>query len=802
MESFFNRFNLGVKQSEGSLVAPSEEPNRLTVAIRIRPILKREEERANSEIIARTIDEHTIATMDLTEDFIGDILKKERIQREKRFLFDHAFDETASQTQVFENTGKSLIEFVLRGFNTALFAYGATGAGKTYTMLGTDTNPGVMALMLEELFKCLDSQENENYVVTMSYMEIYNENIKDLLSGKGEYLDLRDDGAKGMVVVGITAVKTTSPYEVMSNLRKGNRNRTQESTGANEFSSRSHAVLQISVAFKELNSKNQLVDKRVGKLSMVDLAGSERAAETQNRGIRMIEGASINRSLLALGNCINALVESGKKKKYVNYRDSKLTRLLKDSLGGNCKTVMIANISPVFAHYDETMNTLKYAYRARSIKNAIQQNQPSTLKLNSDTSSFQSSRVGLRKRHLSIKNTPAVRNNDENTHRDNDSVFTSLRREDNIRTERPSTNESKLSLNPTTGKQLGTFSKVRHVLDNLFSEEIAIKNQILDSEHAEILNSNKIVRLQLELKECEEKSLAALTKEQRANNETQILKIRRDMEQAALIQSDNSELIYDLQLRLGEVHEKVKETQPSFKDLDKRSNEMAHLMVQSHYMEINNLVLERNNSNTKTELSQKKNQVMSLDEQIRILNEIVRIQKRTLDDKKIESPKEISDLYQKIDEAKKKALVPLPVLPTGTKYERNTRHLATLTEDSMEGSPNNFFQTNFQKVKSLNGSSSSLLEKSKNNQPILHKNNSQLSDNKNNSTKKSGNENRTQLNSNFFTDFYESDRHSKPDSRNPSTKKTKTPENNNYQYKSSALNPAGRSSDKLNVKRR
>ena len=154
-------------------------------------------------------------------------------------------------------------------------------------------------------------------------------------------------------------------------LRKGNRNRSQEPTGANEVSSRSHAVLQVLISVSSTDKAGNKID-RYSKLSMIDLAGSERAAETNNRGQRMIEGANINRSLLALGNCINALVD-GKRGKYVNYRDSKLTRLLKDSLGGNCRTVMISNISPASPKFEETLNTLKYASRARNIKNKLTQ---------------------------------------------------------------------------------------------------------------------------------------------------------------------------------------------------------------------------------------------------------------------------------------------------------------------------------------------------------------------------------------------------------------------------------------------
>ncbi|RKO85549.1 P-loop containing nucleoside triphosphate hydrolase protein, partial [Blyttiomyces helicus] len=289
------------------------------------------------------------------------------------FTFDHVFHDGAAQVDVFDKTVRFLIDWVVNGFNATVFAYGATGAGKTYTMLGTEASPGIMALTLVDLFAKIEQRNlvgPGHYDVTLTYLEIYNENIRDLLSGKLDYLELREDASKGVVVAGITTVSAKTPEEVLHFLRKGNRNRTQEATGANEVSSRSHAVLQVLVGHRTTNRKGQRTE-RFGKLSMIDLAGSERAAETKNRGLRMIEGANINRSLLALGNCINALGDTAKRGKYVNYRDSKLTRLLKDSLGGNCRTVMIANISPSSTNFDETQNTLKYASRARAIKNKV-----------------------------------------------------------------------------------------------------------------------------------------------------------------------------------------------------------------------------------------------------------------------------------------------------------------------------------------------------------------------------------------------------------------------------------------------
>ena len=270
----------------------------------------------------------------------------------------------------------------MQGYNASVFAYGATGAGKTYTMLGTEDQPGIMMLSIEELFRSIEiySQERD-YMLKVSYVEVYNENIKDLLTlaGDDSYLDLREDAVKGVMVAGVTEIMTTNVDEIDKYIRQGNRLRTKERTDANETSSRSHAVLQITVEHKD-KAHGINAEINIAKLSLIDLAGSERASNTNNRGLRLIEGANINKSLLALGNCINALCELTKmnsaqqKQQHIPYRDSKLTRLLKDSLGGNCRTVMITNISPAFTAYEDTLNTLKYADRAKQIKTVVKRN--------------------------------------------------------------------------------------------------------------------------------------------------------------------------------------------------------------------------------------------------------------------------------------------------------------------------------------------------------------------------------------------------------------------------------------------
>ncbi|XP_053562914.1 kinesin-like protein KIF19 [Bombina bombina] len=342
----------------------------LTVALRIRPINENELVEG-ATLIAHKVDEQMVVLMDPMED-PDDILRANR-SREKSYMFDVAFDYSATQDIVYRLTTKGLIEGVISGYNATVFAYGPTGCGKTYTMLGTDREPGIYIRTLNDLFKAIEETSDDmEYEVLMSYLEIYNEMIRDLLNPSLGYLDLREDSKGVIQVAGITEVSTINAKEIMQLLMRGNKQRTQEPTAANKTSSRSHAILQVTVRQKS-RVKNITQEIRVGRLFMIDLAGSERASQTQNRGQRMKEGAHINRSLLALGNCINALSERVGNK-YVNYRDSKLTRLLKDSLGGNSRTVMIAHISPASSAFEESRNTLAYADRAKNIKTRVKRN--------------------------------------------------------------------------------------------------------------------------------------------------------------------------------------------------------------------------------------------------------------------------------------------------------------------------------------------------------------------------------------------------------------------------------------------
>ncbi|KAM0197852.1 hypothetical protein ACHAPI_004584 [Fusarium lateritium] len=296
--------------------------------------------------------------------------------KDQVFAFDRVFDDNTTQSEVYEGTTRTLLDSVLDGYNATVFAYGATGCGKTHTITGTAQHPGIIFMTMQELFEKIEERSQDKVTeLSLSYLEIYNETIRDLLlpgSGGKAGLMLREDSNQAVSVSGLTSHHPKDVQEVMDMIVQGNEYRTVNATEANATSSRSHAVLQINVAQKD-RSAGASEPHTMATLSIIDLAGSERASVTKNRGERLVEGANINKSLLALGSCINALCDR-RQQAHVPYRNSKLTRLLKFSLGGNCKTVMIVCVSPSSAHFDETQNTLRYANRAKNIQTKVTRN--------------------------------------------------------------------------------------------------------------------------------------------------------------------------------------------------------------------------------------------------------------------------------------------------------------------------------------------------------------------------------------------------------------------------------------------
>uniref|UniRef100_A0A665WH09 Kinesin family member 13Bb n=1 Tax=Echeneis naucrates TaxID=173247 RepID=A0A665WH09_ECHNA len=300
------------------------------------------------------------------------------------FAYDYCFwsmdesekDKFAGQDVVFQCLGESLLDNAFMGYNACIFAYGQTGSGKSYTMMGSAEQPGLIPRLCSSLFSrtVQEAREGESFTVEVSYMEIYNEKVRDLLDPKGsrQALRVREHKVLGPYVDGLSRLAVASYKDIESLMSEGNKSRTVAATNMNEESSRSHAVFNIILTHTLMDLQSGTTGEKVSKLSLVDLAGSERAAKTGASGERLKEGSNINKSLSTLGLVISALADQGagkNKSKFVPYRDSVLTWLLKDSLGGNSRTAMVATISPAADNYDETLSTLRYADRAKSIVN-------------------------------------------------------------------------------------------------------------------------------------------------------------------------------------------------------------------------------------------------------------------------------------------------------------------------------------------------------------------------------------------------------------------------------------------------
>jgi len=289
----------------------------------------------------------------------------------KGFTFDAVYDENTIQRNFYDESCFTLIESVLEGFNGTIFAYGQTGCGKSFTMqgpAGVAELKGVIPNAIAHVFEAIGGSKDVNWLVRCSYLEIYNEEIKDLLADPKNppKCDIKEDPDKGIFVKGLSEVVVESEGDMDNLLDRGQQSRTVAATAMNAESSRSHSIFTVVIEASSTDPESGREMIRAGKLNLVDLAGSERQKKTGASGDRLREGAKINLSLTALGNVISALAAG--KGGHVPYRDSKLTRLLQDSLGGNTKTLMVAAISPADYNFDETMSTLRYANRAKNIK--------------------------------------------------------------------------------------------------------------------------------------------------------------------------------------------------------------------------------------------------------------------------------------------------------------------------------------------------------------------------------------------------------------------------------------------------
>ena len=363
----------------------NENYDNLRVAIRVRPPLNREtEEGIPFRSIAIVSEDHKSISL---AEYLGSEFSEIERQRQwieepnlfqlHRFTFDSIFDMDSLQEDVYNITAKQAVQSVLEGYNSTIFCYGQTGTGKTYTMEGftyesKNPNRGIIQRTIQDIFNYIEMTSNENtkFIIRASFLQIYNESISDLLKPDKKNLQIREDKKKGIYVDLLSEWAVRTPVDLYALLKKGGNLRATSSTYMNDVSSRSHAVFVITVEqmTTELNQGNKTQIK-VGKLNLVDLAGSERIRITGTTGQQLEESKKINKSLSCLGNVINALTDKKNKNNYIPYRDSKLTRLLQDSLGGNCKTTMIAMISPSQDAFSESLSTLYFAQRAKKIKN-------------------------------------------------------------------------------------------------------------------------------------------------------------------------------------------------------------------------------------------------------------------------------------------------------------------------------------------------------------------------------------------------------------------------------------------------
>ncbi|KAK8390230.1 hypothetical protein O3P69_010137 [Scylla paramamosain] len=606
-------------------------PSLLQVAVRVRPLTNEERQRGCYRIL-EVQDDNMLTLMNQATDR-NDHLRQKR-EKDKHFLYDRLHGEDSTQKEVYEDTTKPLVQDVLAGFTATVFAYGPTGAGKTYTMVGTPEQPGIMVQALNDLFQCLnDPSKISKTKISMSYLEIYNENIRDLLQPSGT-LDLREDAKTGVIqVAGLSEREILTTKEVMRLLTKGNKERTCEPTAANKTSSRSHALLQVNVRKSAIKGVGEEV--KVGRLFMVDLAGSERAKQTQNKGKRLQEGAHINRSLLALGNCINALAEG--QAKFVNFRDSKLTRLLKEALSGNCRTVMVAHVSPSHHHREETRNTLVYAERAKKISKKIR---PTVLDITSHVTHYKQMIKELQEEVERLKDK--ITDNKQDCH-------------------------SGLSQQNTE-----KLHAIKNELLEKFREQMFLRNKLIDIDSNILALSMELERQNLVVSEWE----AERTRMERCRTEhpkgphgEEIIDMDTDKEKDEDSEDDEPEevtqawedLLYlqkekqrysemreTVQQEMEEVKkcsQSIEETLPNTITNDEQK-EIISLLCKVHELEIQKVEMQSEALIKEYELQRRELVIMRYDRQRSLCDQIITRQRQMLDEMHQHMPPELLELYE------------------------------------------------------------------------------------------------------------------------------------------------------------
>ncbi|XP_041740512.2 kinesin-like protein KIF22 [Coregonus clupeaformis] len=343
-------------QRVAEVVKGTKQTSRVRVAVRLRPYMHKQDEKGEGACVRR-LDTETL-----------EIINWRNATETLQYQFDVFHSEETTQQEVFLSSVKPILPHILKGQNASVFAYGPTGAGKTHTMLGSQEQPGVIPRAVRGVFNLVKAKEREDegwdYSIGMSYLEIYNEKVLDLLSPSAQDLPIREDKDRNILIPGLTHTPLSSFSDFHFHFIPASLNRTTASTKLNQRSSRSHAILLIKVVRTQRNPPHR---QQTGKLYLVDLAGSEDNRRTGNKGIRLKESGAINLSLFTLSKVVDSLNVAGGGR--VPYRDSKLTRLLQDSLGGSAHSVMITNIAPEYTYYFETFTALNFAAKSKQIVN-------------------------------------------------------------------------------------------------------------------------------------------------------------------------------------------------------------------------------------------------------------------------------------------------------------------------------------------------------------------------------------------------------------------------------------------------
>ena len=482
------------------------------VAVRVRPMNNREKEEHSTICVEVDPSNNTISINSPKHET-------------KTFQFDYVYPMESTQKEVYNQVAFPIVDSIFSGYNGTIFAYGQTGCGKTFTMMGIPNDPnlrGVIPNAFEHIFSYIKNEEtSKKFLLRCSFVEIYNEEVRDLLvSNKkidnNKALEIRDDPKKGTIIKDLTYITLKNSSDIQIALDKGNKNRHVGATSMNDQSSRSHSLFTVYLEIQEGSEKNKKI--RSGKLNLVDLAGSERVGKTNATGKTFDEGKKINLSLTALGSVIDALSSN---RKHIPYKDSKLTRLLSDSLGGNTKTVMFANVSPASFNYDETVGTLRYASRAKLIKNAP--------KINEDPKD-----ALLRKYEEEIKNLKSLlEGNSNNNHNLNNNVIV-----------------KKVNSNMDPNEKELLLKKIAELEKNLIDSDKIINENLNEGEDD---NDNKIKQNELKRKEIEEEKIKF--KKFRENQ----LKKCEEMEKKFLeLEKEKKEQEKKLQNNVDELNKQIK----------------------------------------------------------------------------------------------------------------------------------------------------------------------------------------------------------------------------------------------------